>query len=773
MSMDPTAEPSGLNEPGPAVASLRGLLDLSRLMGRQPPLAEVLDGVAATVSQVLGFATVVINTYHPETDEYEVVTVCGNRRARETLLGRVTRAETWTPMLDPRFLRRGVYFIAEGQLEFDETLAWYTPELSTDAVWTERSWRADDALFATLDGPGGRRYGIISVDEPDSGLRPDDEQLEVLSALAAHAALALDGSRQLGELEAALARNRAVMTSSLDCVIAMDERGAIIEFNPAAERTFGYRAEQVLGGQLSELIIPPEQRAAHRRSFAQGMATGGWRLLGRRVEMTAMRADGTEFPVELAVTKVDGSQQDGPLFYGFVRDISERRRSEEQLIYLAYHDPLTGLPNRIQVEQQLNLALARARRTVGAVALMFIDLDDFKEANDRLGHAAGDRLLAAVAVRLRSVLRDTDLLARHGGDEFIVVLADLSGDPVTAAENVGSKLLRALREPFVVGGARLRTRASIGVSLYPDDADDTEALLRHADTAMYQAKAAGGGRTAFHERSEAILSRRAGLSAQLRRAMDAGELELHYQPLWALGANREVAGVEALLRWRHPDHGILTPDAFINLTEQSLAGDELVGWILAQVCQQAREWRELGLGLPLAINVAPQQLLAANYGERFLEQVHECGLSPADFVIELTESAWSLDSAETLAVIAELRAHGARFALDDFGAGYSSLARLRTLELEMIKLDRGLMAGVPGDPGAVAILEAILGVARACGARVVVGGVETQEQLAFLFDHGIGYAQGFLFGPALPAPGLTPLLVDSLAHEHAAQGSHA
>jgi PAS domain S-box-containing protein len=204
------------------------------------------------------------------------------------------------------------------------------------------------------------------------------------------------------------------MTSSLDCVIAMDGAGAIVEFNPAAERTFGYRAEDVLGRQLADLIIPPKDRESHRRGFQGGLATGGWRILGRRVEMTAMRADGTEFPVELALTMVDASGHEGPLFYGFVRDIAERRRGEEQLTYMAYHDPLTGLPNRIQVEQQLDLAVARARRTAGAVALMFIDLDDFKEVNDRLGHAAGDRLLVDVAARLRAVLRDTDLLARPG-----------------------------------------------------------------------------------------------------------------------------------------------------------------------------------------------------------------------------------------------------------------------------------------------------------------------------------------------------------------------
>ncbi len=252
-------------------------------------------------------------------------------------------------------------------------------------------------------------------------------------------------------------------------------------------------------------------------------------------------------PVELALTVVRGSEDERPIVYGFVRDISERRRGEEQLAYLAYHDPLTGLPNRIMVEQQLELALARARRARGSVVMMFVDLDDFKDVNDRLGHAAGDRLLAAVATRLRGVLRDSDLLARQGGDEFLVLLTDLTDDPGPAAESVGAKLLDALREPFVLAGAELLTGASIGISVYPRDATDTESLLRHADVAMYQAKAAGGGRLAFHQDSPAVPSRRVSIATQLRRAVARSELELHYQPIWR---GRSARGH---LRRRGPD----------------------------------------------------------------------------------------------------------------------------------------------------------------------------------------------------------------------------
>ncbi|MGH2873245.1 MAG: diguanylate cyclase domain-containing protein, partial [Solirubrobacteraceae bacterium] len=236
-------------------------------------------------------------------------------------------------------------------------------------------------------------------------------------------------------------------------------------------------------------------------SIARQVREGhGSRLFGRRMETTALRHDGTEFPVELTVTRVDGAGGAGPLFYAFVRDITERRRSEAQLSHLAYHDVLTGLPNRTRVEQELDRSLARARRAGSSVALMFVDLDDFKGVNDRFGHAAGDRLLASVATRLRGALRDADVIARQGGDEFLVLVADLVDDPVRAADRVGAKLLDALCEPFVIAGAEVRTGASIGVSLYPDDAADTEALMRHADAAMYRAKRDGGGRWALHHR---------------------------------------------------------------------------------------------------------------------------------------------------------------------------------------------------------------------------------------------------------------------------------
>ena len=760
MGMHSVGESSGPARAGEAIAPLRGLLEFARIARRQPTLLETLRAVASAVSDAVGFATVVINAYRADGDLYEVVTVHGSKRASDMLLGSTTKPETWKPLLDERFRRHGVYFIPEGSLAFDDpTVTWYRPlPHARAAELTRESWHTDDALFATLEGSGGRPYGIISVDEPFSGLRPDDQQLVMLSALAAHAALAIESSRQMTALEASLARYRAVIASTLDCVVAVDEQDRLIEFNPAAERTFDYLAKDILGREVADVLVPPDNREYYR-SLAQRIRDNpGSSLLDRRIETTAMRSDGSEFPVELTVARVEGSGGTGPSFYGIVRDIAERRRGEEQLAYLAYHDALTGLPNRILVEQEVDLALARARRAGAAAALMFVDLDDFKEVNDRLGHAAGDRLLAGVSARLRGVLRDSDVLARQGGDEFLVLLGDLADDPTAAAESVGGKLLSALQEPFVVAGTEVRTGASIGISLYPDDAADTEALLRHADVAMYRAKAAGGGRLVFHERSDAAGSRRASLTVQLRSALDAGEMELHYQPVWSLTPARTISGLEALLRWRHPDRGLLTADAFMNLAERSTAGDDLMAWVFHECWRQGRAWQAEDLAPLVGINIAPHQLLVPNFAMRLVAQVGEAGLSPHNFALELTESAWTVDSAETLKVIEDLRAAGFPMALDDFGAGYSSLSRLLDLGFDVIKVDGGMLRDVPGDVTAVNLLRAVFDVASACGTDIVAQGVETEAQLEFLLSHGIAHAQGYALGQPLPAAETTPLL---------------
>ena len=760
--MDSSGDPSRGDRAGEAVAPLRGLLDLVRLTRRQPTMLETLTAVAATVSESLGFSTVVMNVYRPDTNDYEVVAVQGSDTARDLLLGRVTGADTWLPYLDARFHRHGVFWVPAGTVPIDPAdVTWYRPDIQVDGPANETHWDSEDALFAPLEGAGGRRYGIISVDEPASGLRPDDDQLGLLGALAANASLAIESARQVAALQSALARNRAVVNSTLEAVIASDLDDRIVEFNPAAERTFGYRAAEVLGRSSADLFVPAIFREAYRRNAARVRAEPDSSVLNRRIETMAMRSDGTEFRVELTVARVDGGDDQGPVFYAFVRDIEERLRSQEQLAHLAYHDALTGLPNRSMVEQQLDLSLARARRSDEAVALMFVDLDDFKEVNDRLGHAAGDRLLAAVSSRLRSVLRDSDILARQGGDEFLVLLSDLGEGAATAAEQVGIKLLDTLREPFVIAGTEVRTGASIGISLYPDDAADTEGLLRHADAAMYRAKGAGGGRFVFHQRSEKVGSRPTSIAAQLRRAIEYGELELHYQPIWRLQQPRELAVLEGLVRWRHPERGLLAPESFINLADQSTAGDELMAWVMGEACAQLRSWESAGAAPMVAINVSSHQLLAPGFAAGLRAQLRGCGLSPSSLALELTESAWTVDAAGALEVVDELRTIGFGIALDDFGAGYSSLSRLTGLAFDAIKIDGRLLHGVPDDPQAVRLFAAVVELAAVCTGVIVAEGIETDAQLELLLDSGITHGQGFHLGGPMPAAEAGALLTRS------------
>jgi diguanylate cyclase (GGDEF)-like protein/PAS domain S-box-containing protein len=745
------------------LAHLRGLLDVARTVRREPALEEVMAAVARTVSETLGFRTVVVNLYRPESDDYRVSTVHGSDEAREVLLGKVTTRASWTPLLDPAFLRRGVYHIPAGTFDWSTGIESYVPaspapgEVPPDAAG--EAWDPDDAIFVTLEGPGGRRYGIISVDEPISRRRPDDQQLDVLSAFAAHTALAIESAVQVAALEYAATRNEAVIEASLDGIIALDSSCQVIEFNPAAERMLGYARADVVGRDAVDLLALADRRDNARRVLANCLADCEAELLGRHIETAAIRADGTELPVELSLTRVQASPDDAPVLYAFLRDISERRRSQEQLTYLAYHDPLTGLPNRSQIERHLEMALARAERNGHAVALMFADLDDFKLVNDRLGHAAGDRLLAEVADRLRGKLRATDVLGRHGGDEFLVLLTDLPGDPIAKAETVASNLLGALREPFVIGSSEVKIGGSVGISLYPQDATDTEALMRHADVAMYAAKSHGGGRYAFHKHSNTLRARQASLPSQLRRALAEDEFVLHYQPVWNLGVQGGgIAGLEALVRWQHPELGLLMPGSFIDAAEESSMGDELADWVARELCRQASEWRATGLRPHVSLNVSPHQLRATDFAQRLLGQIAAHRLDPRNFVVELTESAWTIDALGTLSAIETLRTAGVRLAIDDFGAGWSSLRRLRQLHFDGLKIDRELLRDVPSDPTAVAVMRAVLDLARACGSVFVVEGVETEEQRQFLASCGVQLAQGFHLARPQPVEGATALL---------------
>jgi diguanylate cyclase (GGDEF)-like protein len=434
-----------------------------------------------------------------------------------------------------------------------------------------------------------------------------------------------------------------------------------------------------------------------------------------------------------------------------------------RLAHLAYHDPLTGLPNRAGLAERLHRALAAADRG-GRLALLSIDLDGFKLVNDGLGHAAGDELLCQVARRLESVRRPADIVARHGGDEFVMV-AELEGaaDATAATAAIGRRIGERMEAPFTVADAEFRVGASVGAAIYPDDARDAEALHRHADWAMYQAKESGGGFAAFRDGQADPLGRMS-MAAALRRGLLDGALHLEYQPIYNL-SSRALVGLEALSRWRDPTRGAVTPDVFIPVAEKTGVINALGDWVLEQVCRDALAWEALGLRPNFGINVSPRQLQRPGFAADVAATVAHHGLDPRRFILELTETAWSLDANRTMPVLHELTTAGFVLALDDFGAGYSSLSRLRRLPVKVIKIDRSFMTDLPEDPQAVAIVEAILALANACHCDVVCEGVETEAQIAFLAHRQVRLVQGFGLARPQPVEAVTALLARELVAE--------
>jgi diguanylate cyclase (GGDEF)-like protein/PAS domain S-box-containing protein len=550
------------------------------------------------------------------------------------------------------------------------------------------------------------------------------------------------------------ARNRALLESALDCIIAMDHEGRVTEFNPAAEQTFGYTREEALGKEMAALIIPPSLREQHRRGLARYLNEGVDNVLGRRLELTAMRKDGSEFPVELTVTRVN--LPGPPLFLGTVRDITQRREAERQLEHLAFNDKLTELPNRQMFEEHLDLALARAKRSSGAVAILYLDLDNFKMVNDSLGHTMGDELIRQVAHRLREAARDTDLVARHGGDEFLILLADLDPDEdrhpdaAAVARSVAGRVHECLHQPFIVADTEFFVSTSIGISLYPLHAEDRDGLLRTADSAMYQSKwSAPGGSVVFVDEPGGLRSQ-LSLATELRKAVKERQWTLHYQPIVGLDEGTVVAA-EALLRWRHPQGRLVPPGEFLPLAEEMGLMEDIGRWVLQEVGRQTRAWRKDGLDLLVAVNLSARQLWRREAAQSIPQEISEAGADLSRLVLEVTESTAMNDTAKSHHILADLREQGALVAIDDFGTGYSSLSRLKELPVQILKIDRSFVSELPGDMGDAAMVKGLITLAENLGMEPIAEGIETEEQREFLLESGCHIGQGFLFSRPVPA----------------------
>lgn len=442
---------------------------------------------------------------------------------------------------------------------------------------------------------------------------------------------------------------------------------------------------------------------------------------------------------------------------GTVQDVTDSRAAEAHIHYLAHYDTLTGLPNRSLWVSRAEQALAFARRNQLRLGVLFLDLDNFKKVNDTLGHPTGDRLLSAAAHRLSLCLRDEDVLARLGGDEFVVLLPQLTR--ADDAATVARKLLASLTRPFDIDGQELTVSASIGIALYPGNGADVDVLLKHADTAMYDAK--NEGRNDFRFFTPDMNSRafaRLMIENALRRALERNELVLEYQPQWEMPAQRLI-GVEALVRWDNPERGRISPNDFIPVAEETGLIQAIGDWVLTEACRQQAEWQAAGLPpVTVAVNISALQFRKSGFVDRIRQAFTESGVSPHTFELELTESALMQPSAETEHQFAILRGMGLGLALDDFGTGYSSLSYLKRLPLTRLKIDRSFVQDLPGDPEDAAIAAATLSIARDLGLEVVAEGVETEAQRDFLLARQCHIMQGFLLARPMPGAGITRLL---------------
>jgi diguanylate cyclase (GGDEF)-like protein/PAS domain S-box-containing protein len=560
------------------------------------------------------------------------------------------------------------------------------------------------------------------------------------------------------ELELREERDRAQryldVAGAIIVVLDPDERVALL--NRAGHEVLGYADGELLGRNWFDAVVPDGERESARRAFDR-LISGETSAAGDAQERTLLTKEGELRTVAWhdTVLRDDAGRVTAALSSGV--DTTERREAEQQIAYLAYHDPLTGLPNRALLQEHLELAMARARRHGHAVALLYLDLDDFKLVNDSLGHPAGDELLCHIALRLGERRRGMDLLARQGGDEFLLLLADLDRDEAEAtARRVADSMLRALNHPFTISGAEFHVGASVGISIYPRDATDADQLLRHADASMYQAKAAGRNGVSLYTGDAHEPLERLSMTSRLRKALARGEFVLHWQPI-VDPRDGTLHKLEALIRWEDPFRGLVLPGDFIEFAEDTGLIDRVGDWVLEAVVDQLGAWDGAGLHVPqVTVNVSPRQLRRPDFAQRLRAHVER--IAPRSLTVEITESAAMADPARTEPALDELHAAGVEIAIDDFGAGYSSLTRLRALPVQVLKIDRTFLRGVPEDPEATAIVTAMIELAGALGMEAVAEGVETEAQRAFLIERGCPLAQGFLLGRPAPAREIEALL---------------
>ena len=624
-------------------------------------------------------------------------------------------------------------------------------------VWGTGRAERDAAFVAIPIHMGNRVAGVLEVQRPAGVFT--DEALAALDGLAA----------QFGVLARAFEAEQALRETSVRYDLLVEQIPAIVYtghlgrelstlyVSPRIEAMLGVGHERLMAGRSSwESLVHPEDRARAAAEFDAGVESG--RPFAVEYRMVGVQGRVAWFRDEITLLVDEGSS---PLVHGVMQDVTERRQAEEQIEFLARHDRLTSLPNRAMLEERLELSIAKADAQGTALSVLYLDLDDFKLVNDSLGNEAGDELLRQVAARLRAATRDSDLVARQGGDEFPLLLSDLdrsglppAGDPVehalAVALSVAERIRESLQSPFTLAGTELFTSASIGISIYPADATDARSLLRQAHAAMYQSKRRGPGGADVYSGEGADAGQRLSFSTRLRKAVEQQHWVMHYQPIVDL-TSAGMVGVEALIRWRDPTGGLIAPGEFIPLAEEIGLIEAIGDWTIQELCRQSAAWRREEVRTDVSLNLSPRQLFQPDLAVKVTELVHLADLDPTSVVIEIIESAAMVDPDRTQRVLRELGSAGFRLALDDFGTGYSSLSRLKHMRVDILKIDRAFVRDLPHDPDACSMVRAIIQLAKSLGTTPLAEGIETEEQRRFLADNGCSVGQGFLFARPMPA----------------------
>ena len=651
------------------------------------------------------------------------------------------------------------------------------PYAPTFARWIEVLGRGDVIVGAVADSPDVERrmleseavvtqcivpvfvgpswWGFLGFDDCHAGREWSAVETDALRAAAGALGAAIE--RELAERAGRAAERRfRTMIEQLPAISYVDvlrEDAPTLYISPQVEAILGYTPEEWVADQdMWPRVLHPDDR---ERALAQN----------ERHNET-----GEPFSMEYRVIAKDGrvvwlrdeavlirDERGQPLHsQGVMMDISERKRAEEQVAFLAYHDDLTGLPNRAMFEELLELSIARARRHDGSVAVVHVDVDDFTLVNDSLGHHNGDVLLTELAHRLRVATRETDLVARKGSDQFLLLLADLERDgsgeldaALIRAESVAQRIHEVLRDPFEVDGTELYVSVSVGISLYPQDAPDASNLLHNAEAAMRESKKAGPAGYVVSSRGVADPKSKLSYVTRLRKAVDRSQWVLHYQPVVEL-ATGTMVGVEALIRWADPDRGLIAPNDFIPLAEELGLIEPIGDWVLEEMGRQDRIWRANGIDLEIGFNLSPRQFWHPDLSARVLSRIEDSGLDAQRVLVEITESSAMMDPDRAQRILWDLHAGGLRVAIDDFGTGYSNLSRLRDVPVEVLKIDRTFVMDVDSDPQAASIVTAFIELGRGMGMTTLAEGIETEGEWRFLAERGCTLGQGFYFSKPVP-----------------------